>query len=584
MKIKFTKLPTNDGTIKVSLDGGQSFTDYNIADIHESGIPLEDSQDYEKIQVKAPANVLKNLDIVASVKIESNEGGGTGGGSTNESGFIIDTDTYGFHFPSCVAGIIIPNGATTIGKNVFSTYPNLQTVVIPESVTSIGREAFAGCSRLTSVTIPNSVTSIGNGAFSSCKGLTSITIPNSVTSIDGAAFSGCTSLTSVTIPSSVTSIGGSAFMECSGLTSINIPEGVTSIGDYTFGNCSSLTSITIPDSVTSIGNGAFSSCKGLTSITIPEGVTSIGGSAFYNCIRLTSINIPNSVTSISREAFQGCTGLTSITIPESVTSISFGAFKNCSSLTSINYTGTEEQWSAISKDDSWNFGCPSDMVIHFAAPKQPSDTESGADEPIPEPVSPKYKAVKDYYITGRNTENTAEPNEDDEIINGWYVPRINLEHMHYKFIGADSINGLGIFAVVADARYFIGGDGFAMMIEDDGVSNEIDYKTGFYIPVSEQTEDSSYVALGNWYVAYENSHIVDGECENGYRLYEDKYAVPDISYTHMYLSKFCELEGVCIFVETVDQRYSIKNGEAVMIEEAEAPNEINYGTGYWKLP
>lgn len=135
MKIKFTKLPTNDGTIKVSLDGGQSFTDYNIADIHESGIPLEDNQDYEKIQVKAPANVLKNLDIVASVKVE---GEGAGTGSTNESGFIMDTDTYGFNFPNFVTGIIIPNGATAIGKNVFGEYPNLQTIVIPESVTSIG--------------------------------------------------------------------------------------------------------------------------------------------------------------------------------------------------------------------------------------------------------------------------------------------------------------------------------------------------------------------------------------------------------------------------------------------------------------
>ncbi len=138
MKIKFTKLPTNDGTIKVSLDGGQSFTDYNIADIHESGIPLEDNQDYEKIQVKAPANVLKNLDIVASVKVE----GEGGAGGTNEPVFIMDTDTYGFEFPNCVTGIIIPNGVTAISKNVFSTYPNLQTVVIPEGVTSIGDGGF----------------------------------------------------------------------------------------------------------------------------------------------------------------------------------------------------------------------------------------------------------------------------------------------------------------------------------------------------------------------------------------------------------------------------------------------------------
>ena len=95
MKIKFTKLPTTDGTIKVSLDGGNSFKDYNVVDVHESGIPLEDNQDYEKIQIQAPANILKNLNVVSSVKVE---GEGAETGSTNESSFIIDTDTYGFDF------------------------------------------------------------------------------------------------------------------------------------------------------------------------------------------------------------------------------------------------------------------------------------------------------------------------------------------------------------------------------------------------------------------------------------------------------------------------------------------------------
>ena len=75
MKIKFTKLPTTDGSIKISLDGGQSFNDYNIADVHEAGIPLDDNQDYEKIQIQAPANVLKNLNVVSSVKVEGAEGG-----------------------------------------------------------------------------------------------------------------------------------------------------------------------------------------------------------------------------------------------------------------------------------------------------------------------------------------------------------------------------------------------------------------------------------------------------------------------------------------------------------------------------
>ena len=246
MKIKFTKLPTNDGTIKVSLDGGQSFTDYNIADIHESGIPLEDSQDYEKTQIQAPANVLKNLNVVSGVKVESTEGGGAG--STNESFLIMDTDTYGPNFPYFVTGINLPNCITTIGHTnffdtVFKTFPNLQSIVIPESVTSIGENAFQGCSSLTSITIPESVTSIGVSAFYGCKGLISITIPEGVTTIGNYAFYNCSSLTSVTIPSSVTSISASAFNSCTGLTSMTIPESVTSIGENAFRNCTNLKTI-----------------------------------------------------------------------------------------------------------------------------------------------------------------------------------------------------------------------------------------------------------------------------------------------------------------------------------------------------
>lgn len=240
MKIKFTKLPTNDGTIKVSLDGGQSFTDYNIADIHESGIPLEDNQDYEKIQVKAPANVLKNLDIVASVKVE---GGGAETGSTNKPVFIMDTDTYGFEFPKCVTGVVFPNGMTSIGQIGLNYYLNLQTIVISEGVTSIGKSTFNCCQWLTSITIPSSVTSIGDYAFYNCSRLTSINIPEGVTSIGEDAFSNCTSLTSVTIPEGVTSIGENVFYKCSKLTSITIPDSVTSIGEYAFYQCTSLKTI-----------------------------------------------------------------------------------------------------------------------------------------------------------------------------------------------------------------------------------------------------------------------------------------------------------------------------------------------------
>ena len=194
IKIKFIKLPTTDGIIKVSLDGGQSFTEYNIADVRESGIPLEDNQDYEKIQIQARASILKNLNVVSGVKVEGAEAG-----ITNEPSFIMDTDTYGFEFPNCVTGITLPNGITKIqdSSSLPRLFRNLQTIIIPEGVTSIGNDAFLNCTGFTSIAIPESVTSIGSRAFSSCMGLTSITIPESVTSIGKNAFNSCTSLKTI---------------------------------------------------------------------------------------------------------------------------------------------------------------------------------------------------------------------------------------------------------------------------------------------------------------------------------------------------------------------------------------------------
>lgn len=84
-----------------------------------------------------------------------------------------------------------------------------------------------------------------------------------------------------------------------------------------------------------------------TKIKIKEGTTSIKSDAFKNCTGLTSITIPNSVTNIKNYAFNNCTSLTSITIPDSITSIGYGAFNGCNSLTAVNYTGTPEQWNAI---------------------------------------------------------------------------------------------------------------------------------------------------------------------------------------------------------------------------------------------
>ena len=214
MKIKFTKLPTTGGKIQVSFDGGQSFNDYNIADIHDSGIPLDDSQDYEKIQIQGPANVLKNLNIIKGIGL------GDSDDNSSSGNFTYDL-SKSKSIPECITTYEIPDGVTSISNAAFNTCTGLTSITIPSSVTSIGQNAFYGCSKLTSITIPDSVTTIGQYAFSGCSSLTSITIPDSVTSIGNYTFANCKSLTSINIPDGVTFIGKNAFYGCSELKTIN---------------------------------------------------------------------------------------------------------------------------------------------------------------------------------------------------------------------------------------------------------------------------------------------------------------------------------------------------------------------------
>ena len=169
----------------------------------------------------------------------------------------------------------------------------------------------------------------------------------------------------------VTSIGNEVFFGCSELTSIEIPSSVTSIGNFAFSGCSGLTGIEIPSSVTKIGEAAFSGCSRLTSINVEAGNEVYDSRDNCNAIIKKATNtliqgckntkIPSSVTSIGNYAFYDCSGLTGIEIPSSVTSIGDLAFWFCSGLKDVYYTGTQEQWNAIS------FGSGGDVLNVFGA-------------------------------------------------------------------------------------------------------------------------------------------------------------------------------------------------------------------------
>ena len=288
--------------------------------------------------------------------------------------------------------IVINDGVTSIGNNIFKGCVTVKSVEIPDSVTRIGEEAFAQCHRLTKLRLPSGLTTLSDRAFSECVNLTDINIPDSITTLGDEVLSYCGSLLNISIdensqkyllidgvlfskdkntiilypagkeddsyiiPDGVKTIRNAAF-SCCNLSDVTIPEGVTAIGDYAFSDSWNLKSIQMPESVTDIGISAFA-FSGLKSIVIPSGVTelknnvfywcgelteaelhdgleSIGDHAFDDCRKLKSLDLPGTVTSIGEYAFYGCGSLTSINLPSRLTKLGSNAFRCCSKLTSL---------------------------------------------------------------------------------------------------------------------------------------------------------------------------------------------------------------------------------------------------------
>lgn len=229
--------------------------------------------------------------------------------------------------------VIIPNGVTVIGDEVFRGMETIRSVVIPESVIEIRNLAFEKCKSLTHVKIPESITKIGGGVFFDA-GLKDIELSQNIKSIGGSFVGGCP-IISFVVPNGITKIGATFFYECTKLKNVRIPDSVTEIEDSAFGYCKSLTEISLPPNVKKIGQSAFSDCTSLTKINIPRGVTDIDQFAFTNCTALTEIIIPGSVTEIPRLAFKGCTSLTNVAIQDGTVTIRESAFENCESLEQI---------------------------------------------------------------------------------------------------------------------------------------------------------------------------------------------------------------------------------------------------------
>lgn len=358
----------------------------------------------------------------------------------------------------------IPESVTEIGMFAFSGCKSLTEIVIPKGVTAIWPNVFDGCIGLTKVSIAEGVTEIGTYAFMGCTSLTELVLPESVTTIESCAFSNCDNLTRISLPEGLTTIGEVAFGGCVSLTKITIPKGVTSIGKNAFDRCRNLNTIFFggtteewealnagalsynPYIVTIVcadGTISVAEPKGvcgdnltwsydwnsktltisgtgdmweydmvptdwrdfeIAHIELEKGITSIGSGAFYQCSNLEKLVIPDGVTSIGNSAIYECTSLKEITIPDSVTLIDYTAFHRCDNLSTVYYTGTPEQWAAISVGD-YNDALASATIYYNYNSGEPEPTPTPTPEPTPTPA-PEGPSKVDIPVSGDKAEAT----------------------------------------------------------------------------------------------------------------------------------------------------------------------------------
>lgn len=180
---------------------------------------------------------------------------------------------------------------------------------------------------------------------------------------------------------SVVSIGDSAFIGCTALKSVRFEASIKSIGSHAFAYCTALKSVQFEAPIESIGDGAFLECTELGEVELPASIISIGTAAFLGCAKWETVKLGNSVVSIGENAFALCKNLKSVTIPSSVQTIGahafhFGPGGEGKQLVELHYTGTQEQWDKLAKENDFinqnilltnseNFDCAHTVSFYY---------------------------------------------------------------------------------------------------------------------------------------------------------------------------------------------------------------------------
>ena len=163
------------------------------------------------------------------------------------------------------------------------------------------------------------------------------------------------------------------------------------------------------------------------------------------------------VISIGINSFNEYTNLTSITIPSTVTSIDKNAFNGCTALTTVYYTGTEEEWNAITINNDNDPLLNATKVFNYGTPIQKL------------PV-----------VNSNDTGKSLQVSETGE----WIVEKNNIPTNLINGNAAGSLRGIN--ALAEDDTYTMGENAFAVG-ENPKASGLNAFASG-YLTVAEGTD------------------------------------------------------------------------------------------------
>ena len=117
----------------------------------------------------------------------------------------------------------------------FKYHDKIRSIVVEEGVTYLGENLFSNCTDVVELKLPDSLKEI-HSTLRYCD-LEQLEIPKNVEIIDSYAFQNCTKLWVVYINGPLKKLNFSLFRNCTSLNTIHIPSTVTEISRYAFDNC-----------------------------------------------------------------------------------------------------------------------------------------------------------------------------------------------------------------------------------------------------------------------------------------------------------------------------------------------------------